>query len=264
MLNNMHKEKERAGAFDTIAADYEKFRPGYPIELGQFIELEAKLKKGSDLLEIGVGPGQATKLFHGKNYNIIGIDPGKNLLEVAQKTYGNSVDLIFEESTFEAWEPEERTFDLVYSGSAFHWVNPDIGFPKVANIMRSKGSFALFWNMFPDVEGKVWESIGDAYRQIVPEMAKERSEKNMTNLINDRLDQISNTKLFGKISIHKFPWEKEFTSSEYLRLLSTYSDHIILVQEIREELFAKITAIIDGNGGTLIRPWTTVLFLMKK
>lgn len=262
-MREAHLKKERAKSFDTIAQDYEQFRPGYPDDLRVCLEKEAALKPGSDLLEIGVGPGQATRLFLGKDYRIVGIEPGHNLRQVAWKTLGEPKELSLEGNTFEAWEPENRSFDLIYSGSAFHWVDPVIGFPKVAKLIRPQGRLALFWNMFPDPEGEIWEELAAAYCRNVPEMGEERGQRHYRERIEERREQISQTGLFKQIAIHHFPWEITYTTSDYLNLLMTYSDHITLASNRREKLFQELRAIIDSHGGKIIRPFDTVLYLMS-
>ncbi len=264
MFKDAHLKRHRADSFDSIAEEYEKYRPGYPVSMKEFLAQRANLKPGADLLEIGVGAGQATRLFVDSDHKIVGIEPGVSLRNVALKVLGYPPNLIMEEGTFETWDPKGRSFDFIYSGSAFHWVDPEIGFAKVARLMRPDAHFALFWNMFPRPEAEIWHRLTDAYRRMVPEIAIEREKKTPDSLIEMRREQIYQTQLFREVGIHQFKWEKKFNTNEYLNLLSTYSDHITLAPEMRTKLFAELTSIIENNGGFIIRPWNTVLFLMKK
>ena len=42
----------------------------------------------------------------------------------------------------------ERAFDLAISGEAFHWISPEIGYPKVASALKDGGSAAFFWILY--------------------------------------------------------------------------------------------------------------------
>lgn len=264
MERNMHLRRDRAQAFEHVAKDYERFRPGYPEALRDCLEKVADLQPGSELLEIGVGPGQATRLFLGRGYKIIGNEPGEQLRAVAWESLGQPSDLTLEKNTFETWESNNRTFDLIYSGSAFHWVNPEIGFPKVAQLMRPNGYFALFWNMFPGSDDPLWKEMADVYARLVPEIAKNRLNNDYSKRIAQRRRQILKSDHFQDLTILHFPWTKTFTAGEYIKLLMTYSDHILLSNDEQKKLSQELLTVLEHHGNQVVREWDTVLFLMRR
>ena len=69
---------------------------------------------------------------------------------------------------------------------------------------------------------------------------------------------------FKAPTIRRYPWSAVHTSEEYIRLLSTYSDHISLSGETRERLFASIRRLIDDHGGAIERPYLAVLFCANR
>ena len=264
MEPNMHLKRDRAEAFNSVAEEYDRFRPGYPQALRDCIEQLADLKPGSDLLEIGVGPGQATRLFINRRYHIVGNEPGEQLRNVAWKSLGQPAELRLEGGNFEDWDAAGRTFDLIYSGSAFHWVNPKTGYAKAAGLLRSHGCMALFWNMFPETNDPIWAEIRDAYRQFAPEIAEKRCKNDFAATIEERRQQISATGLFRELTVHHFPWSKTFNPEEFFQLHMTYSDHILLPVATRERLFAAIGRIIARNENRVVRPWDAVLFFARR
>ena len=58
--------------------------------------------------------------------------------------------------------------------------------------------------------------------------------------------------------------ERVFTAEEYLELLGTYSDHIAIEENIRNEFFAKIANAINEAGGTITISDTMDLELARK
>jgi len=257
---DIHLKKDRARSFDMIAENYERFRPGYPTKLRECIEEKASLKAGSVLLEVGVGPGQATRLFLNRGYKIIGVEPGDRFRQVAWVKLGKPSDLILEAGTFESWEEGKRTFDLVYSGSAFHWVDPAIGYPKAARMLRPGGCLALFWNMFPDQDGPLWTDIADVYQRLEPEMAEKHVKLKFAENVEQRRLQIDHAGLFAKISVDYFPWARDLSTTDYLDLIMTFSDHITLPIPRRNALLTEIGNVINRYGGQIQRRWTTVLY----
>ena len=44
-------------------------------------------------------------------------------------------------------EQEDQPFDLIYSATAFHWVDSAVGYPKAWRMLKDSGSMAVFWHM---------------------------------------------------------------------------------------------------------------------
>ncbi|MBQ2156227.1 MAG: hypothetical protein II438_07345 [Clostridiales bacterium] len=69
---------------------------------------------------------------------------------------------------------------------------------------------------------------------------------------------------FTDIKHAMFYRERVFTAEEYLELLGTYSDHIAIEENIRNEFFAKIANAINEAGGTITITDTMDLELARK
>jgi hypothetical protein len=73
------------------------------------------------------------------------------------------------------------------------------------------------------------------------------------------------TGLFEKVLVKQYPWSKMFDKDQYLKLLNTFSGHRNLEEARRLELFTGIGALIESEfGGTIARPYLSVLYLAKK
>ena len=61
------------------------------------------------------------------------------------------------------------------------------------------------------------------------------------------------------------PWSQPYTSAEYVELLQTHQDHILLAAGDRRLLLAAITAAIeDEGGGTVTMPFVTRVCLATR
>ena len=64
---------------------------------------------------------------------------------MAEVARSHGVDVVV--SAFEEWTPG-RTFDLVCSGQAWHWIDPEMGYRRAAELLRPGGRLAVFWNSY--------------------------------------------------------------------------------------------------------------------
>ncbi|WP_350277448.1 hypothetical protein [Kribbella sp. HUAS MG21] len=64
---------------------------------------------------------------------------------------------------------------------------------------------------------------------------------------------------FGSVECRRFVWEQEYSRSEYLELLSSYSGHRALTTERRDGLYDCIGAFINRAGGSITKRYLNQL-----
>src|ERR1700737_4379212 len=138
-------------SFDDVANQYHSARPSYPDSLfGDLVDI-AKLGKGARLLEIGCGTGIATRALAERGFAIVGLEIGTRLAEAARHNLaGLPVDV--RAASFETWDGPPSSFDLVYAATAWHWIDPAVGYARAHRLLRPGGHLA-FWaalHGFPD------------------------------------------------------------------------------------------------------------------
>jgi SAM-dependent methyltransferase len=130
----------RYGAvFDTVAAEYDRHRPTYPDALIDLACQAGGLAAGDRVLEIGCGTGQLTRSLVGRGLSVTAVEPGQNLISLARQV-APSVDYV--NRRFEDAELPEP-FAAVFCASAFHWLDPDVSWGKVARSLTPGGVVAL-------------------------------------------------------------------------------------------------------------------------
>ena len=132
----------RRTLFDGVAQLYEASRPGYPAELVEFVVTTAGLGAGSTVLEVGCGPGQLTERLARYGFNVTAVDIGPSMIAAARRRLAGSA-VSFQVTSFEDFDAAEASFDLICSGTAFHWVDPEVKFAKPARLLRPGGWLAL-------------------------------------------------------------------------------------------------------------------------
>jgi len=255
------REKD-SRSFDTVANLYEEYRPDYPPELVDSVVTQSRLPENGQILEIGSGTGKATRLFARRGYSIHCIEPGRHLASVAALKLQGYPQVSFEITRFEDWQERRAAFDLVMSAQAFHWVSPEIGYPKAARSLKPGGSLALFWNMHPGLHGQLAADLDEIYQKVTPELTS--SQNTIEETIQERTDEINQSGCFGPVAIRRFAWSRTYRTTEYVGLLNTYSDHLRLPAQARQRLFKKIAALIDAQGGSIHRDYVAVLYIAQK
>src|SRR6185503_3708568 len=86
----------------------------------------------------------------------------------AQRHVGDAVR--FHNARFEDVELPERTFDAVFSATAFHWVDPSVGWHKAARLLRRGGTLALLTHLASRSE--LADAYLEAWRAVEPVSAE--------------------------------------------------------------------------------------------
>lgn len=134
------RRRYQRGLFDRVARLYAATRPGYPAGLVSFVATTAGLRTGAAVLEIGCGTGQLTQRLVACGFTVTAIDIGPSMIETARERVPGAR---FQTVSFEALDAAAGSFDLVISGAAFHWIDPEVRFAKAARLLRPGGWLAL-------------------------------------------------------------------------------------------------------------------------
>jgi ubiquinone/menaquinone biosynthesis C-methylase UbiE len=136
------KRQHQRMLFDGVAELYEDSRLGYPSDIVEFAVATAAVGACSEVLEVGCGTGQLTESLACYGFRLTAIDIGSSMVAAARRRLDGSA-LSFQVSSFEDFAAAGASFDLIISGTAFHWVDPEVRFRKPARLLRRGGWLAL-------------------------------------------------------------------------------------------------------------------------
>ena len=255
--------------FDTVAPSYEKLRPGYVDALYRAIFDYIPVCGDSEVLEIGIGGGQATLPLLRTGCRLTAVEYGENLAALCREKFKAFPGFSVVTNRFEDAALAPGAFDLVFSASAFHWVPEEIGYPKVFSLLKPGGAFARFANHpFPDkgrpaLAEEIQRIYADYYYKYhadrKPEPPRECDEAQARQRA-----QIAEKHGFVDIRWALFHRTRTFSAREYVALLGTYSDHIAIERTVREAFFSAIERAIDAHGGAFTLYDTLDLQLARK
>lgn len=254
--------------FDTVADVYEKLRPGYVDGVYDMIRDYVPLGEHSRAVEVGVGGGQATKPILDTGCAVTAVEPGEEFSKLCAAKFGAYPKFSVITGKFEEVDFAPQSCDLVYSASAFHWVPEEIGYRKVYNMLRSGGAFARFANHPHPDQGRpeMSAAIQEAYaRYYYPFHRREiRHDKVYGEAEAEARAEIARKYGFQDIAWALLRRTRSFTAKEYIMLLGTYSDHIVIDEPIRMKFFDAIEQTINDYGGEITLYDTIDLALARK
>lgn len=255
---------EKKETFDEVAELYDLARNDYPEALFADLSGDADLKPHARVLEIGSGTGIATLQLAKQGYHVTGVELGAQMAEVARRKL-NAIDNVnIEVAAFEEWAPPAEPFELVLSATAFHWIDPAVKFVKSAVLLKGRGHLAIVkYHHVAGGDDAFFNSVQDCYERFMPGGARFRPPL-AKDLMPDT-EGLAASGLFDRPVIRRYDAEETYTREGYLALLSTYSDHRMLPDKVREELFACIGSLIDREfGGQVKKLYLHELILARK
>jgi ubiquinone/menaquinone biosynthesis C-methylase UbiE len=137
-----NKRHHQRVLFDGIAERYEVSRPTYPAHVVEFVIATAGLGPGAAVLEVGCGTGQLTERLACSGFRLTAIDIGPSMIAAARRRL-TGAEVSFQVMSFEDLAAVDASCDLIISGAAFHWIDPEVAFTKSARLLRPGGWLAL-------------------------------------------------------------------------------------------------------------------------
>ena len=264
-MSDRDQEKQiRKRSFDSVAELYARARPSPPPSL--FEDLFERLPESPSILEVGCGPGTCSVHLAPRASKLICIELGENLAQVARRRLAPFPLAAVHVSPFEEWDSKGEHFDLVFASASWHWIDADQGYRKAHDLLKSDGHVAIVTgarHTKEDVD-PFFAEIDKVYE----EMSDERVEANPNtppHLDPSMKEKIVVSGLFKVCEVLHYGWALVYPGDEYVALLGTYSDHILMPTEKREYLFGKVRELASKRPeGKIRRHHQVTLYLANK
>jgi len=263
--------------FDGVAEDYDAVRPGYPAELVDLALARVRLAPGSRVLEVGCGTGKLTELLAGRGLDVDAVDPGANMIEAARRRVGGAGNVTFKVGRFEDLELAEGAYAALFSATAFHWVDPSVGWRKAARVLAAGGVLALLTHggvadgrtagVDAEFRANVMRYAPEVGKTLPPERelatVLEGAEHRRHNasevwdwIMGERrgLAVPEAAELFVGVEVDAVVEDEKRTADELAAQLKTTSLYFQIAPERRTAFAAETRRIVERRGGTLTFP----------
>ncbi len=228
--------------FDRVAELYDRARPTYPPRV-----IDDVTALGPRILEIGPGTGQATRALVERGAEVTAVELGPNLAAIARRNVPQA-DVVV--ADFEAWEPERAGFDAVASFSAFHWLDPETKYAKIARLLRPGGALAVVGVEHVRVPGgdPIWEEMQADYDAVVP--SPDNGPPPFVDEVGDLRTELEDSGFFRDVDVRRYRWDVVYTGDQWIDVMRTYSPNIAGDPAVIDELYRRIRVRIGPRTVT--------------
>lgn len=163
------------------AAKYATYRLAYnPLLIELVVQNHTSTGGGlNQVLDIGCGPGIATRQIAAYFQHVVGIDAGASMIEQAQKTdcfSASGEQAVFKicnaESIDQSFEP--ASIDLITIATAAHWFDMPRFYAAASKVLKPSGSIAMWggggWYVDPETPNK--ENVQHIWTEFEVEVLK--------------------------------------------------------------------------------------------
>jgi SAM-dependent methyltransferase len=224
-----------------MAEAYERFRPGYPVEVLDLVTAYAG-RPLRTALEIGAGTGKATRLFARDGVAVTASDPDGAMLAELGKHVPADVRTV--QAAFEDVPPGE-TYGLVYAAAALHWTAPERRWSRMAALLEPGGVFASFGGQGRPADPAVEEAVRAARAPFLE--SDEIPSPDGTppeHAMQWPGTELQKSEWFTDVRQSVVERRMTMSAGEYVGLLSTISAYLVLPASPREQAFREILRVL--------------------
>lgn len=133
--------------FNFRAENYDKFRPGYPHALLEYIYQHNKLNEDSVITELGAGTGILSFELAKWPCKLIAIEPNDEMRKKALGTLKGLRNCQVVNATAEKTTLLDSSIDLIICAQSFHWFNTNRAKTEFQRILKTNRKVAIIWNI---------------------------------------------------------------------------------------------------------------------
>jgi len=202
------------------------------------------------VLEIGIGMGQATAPILETGCMLTAVEQDEKMSALCKERFADVPSFSVITSKFEDFEGEKESYDLIYSASAFHEVDREIGYTKAFELLKSGGVFVRFSNhaMRDIARPNLSAALQKLYSIYLPGTGTPRPYKEAQA---QKRAELALKYGFTDVSAKRYYGTRTYTAEEFLAYLATDEDHLQLSETKREAFFNEIRKTLARYGGTV-------------
>jgi SAM-dependent methyltransferase len=130
--------------FGKTAADYRKFRAGFPDAFFAALSERGYARAGQRALDVGTGTGTVARGLARMGLTVGGVDPAAALLaEAAAMDREAGVAVRYQVGTAEAMPAADASLDLVTAGQCWHWFDRPRAAREAARVLAPGGRIVI-------------------------------------------------------------------------------------------------------------------------
>jgi hypothetical protein len=149
----------------------------------------------------------------------------------------------------------------------FHWIKPEIGFPKVCRLLKSRGVFAWISIQPAPADRSVHNELKKVYEKYKQYFGGEKLEFDSSfEVQRKQTDRIDTFRQYGfnEIADKLYYGKRTLNASDYATLCGTHSDHRAIPEADRIPFLFEIEDAVNRCGGSFTFADTFLLCMGRK
>jgi SAM-dependent methyltransferase len=236
----------RSRSFESVAAEYERHRPGYPEEAVRWAAEQLGLDSAARVLDIGAGTGKLTRRLVALGFDVVAVEPGAPMLDQLRTAVPEAEAL---EAPAESIPLRDETVDAAFAGQAYHWFDRERALPELQRVIKDGGGFVLLWN---------WWNEGDPLQRELGELIGFAGHDPYRN------DELPGEPWFREVGRTIVQTLEESSPDALVGYLSTASAFLTAEPEERKESLRAVHELASRYGERFPLPRLTYVFAFSR
>ncbi len=242
--------KKRSGSFGRVAEAYDRYRPGPPAAVVDWM-LPAR---SATVVDLGAGTGVLTRDLVTRVGRVVAVEPDAQMRSVLSARLP-TVEVL--DGAGESIPLGDRCVDAVTASSSWHWMDTARTLDEVARVLVPGGSLAAVWTG-PDPDGPFLVQA----RALLASMAEGGSgtgaDEPSDQFASEVLDEESRTEVDFAVPTDAtwtapeqsvVIWDVALTADDLIGLLGTFSWIITMPDERRAHVVTEVRRVLDEGLG---------------
>jgi SAM-dependent methyltransferase len=201
-----------------------------------------------------------------RDLDVVAIEPSPEMAALGRGNLAGHPRVSVVVATFEEWPAEPNAFALLVSAQAWHWVAPEVRYPKAHQVLRPSGALALFWSHPRWDACALGEALASVYEATAPELYDDGpwfpGFKGPPGA--ERPSQTELSGYFGALTDRTYRWAQDYTVDQYLELLRSFPEHLRIPTSRRDVLINTVGQVIEGSGARIRMHYETRLYFASR
>ncbi len=237
-------------AYASVAAAYERGRPGYPANAVAWITAMAGLGPGSAVLDLAAGTGKLTQQLTGTGARVIAVEP-----VAAFRAALGRLPVDIRDGSAERIPLARASVDAVAVATAFHWFDAPRALVEIRRVLRPGGTLAILWNERDprDETQRALTALLEPHRHDEPRQSDEAW-----------LTAFAGQTAFEPLRKRDFFHHHSFTVETLVERVKSISFVAALSDETRASLLEEVRELARRRGQAFALPHLTHVYLARR
>jgi SAM-dependent methyltransferase len=234
-----------ATGFARAAAEYERGRPGYPVEAVAWLAERLGLRPRRTVLDLAAGTGKLTRQLVETGAEVVAVEPVDEMRAALEAAVPAARALA---GTAEAIPLGDASLDAVTVAQAFHWFDREAAYVEIHRVLRPDGALGLIWNV-RDLSDPLQAAIEELWLPLRRAVEAGRD-----------WDPSFDHPLFAPFEERRFRLEHVVDRETFLDRCSSTSFVAALPEDERRALLDRIRELADGYPEPIVVPYETEVY----